>query len=242
MFPQRWLIPFISLSLALLGGSISLNFLLFSQAKKYYLELNQTRLDPIGDSNYHSAKQPPVTRQPRVVFFGDSRAENWQAPSLSSYQFVNRGISSQTSVQAIARFDQHVRPLQPKIVLVQIGINDLKTIALFPEQKASIIERIVQESRKLGAIVILTTILPAGEVPIQRKPFWSNEIDQAVKEMNAYIATLASDQVIVFDAYSLIANQQGLLPAEYRLDELHLNSKGYEVLNQGLVQQMLKLK
>jgi uncharacterized membrane protein HdeD (DUF308 family) len=32
----------------ILGGSICLNIFLFSRAKQYYLELNQTRLDPLG--------------------------------------------------------------------------------------------------------------------------------------------------------------------------------------------------
>ncbi|MBD1857901.1 MULTISPECIES: SGNH/GDSL hydrolase family protein [Leptolyngbya] len=236
-------------AIAVLGASIALNVILFSQAKKYYLELNETRLDPVGLSTYSTSPSPSQNR-PRVVFFGDSRAENWTFPEMSQYEFIDRGISSQTSVQAIQRFQQHVRPLQPRVIIVQVGINDLKTIALFPERKAEIIancrsniERIVQESKALGAIVILTTIFPVGDVPLQRQPFWSDEIGQAVQEMNRELAALASDRVMIFDAFSILADSQGKLRSDYRMDELHLNQQGYSRLNQALIEplEMLKL-
>lgn len=236
-------------AITVLGASIALNVILFGQAKKYYLELNETRLDPVGLSTYSTSPSPRQNR-PRVVFFGDSRAENWTFPEMSQYEFIDRGISSQTSVQAIQRFQQHVRPLQPRVIIVQVGINDLKTIALFPERKAEIIEncrsnieQIVQESKALGAIVILTTIFPVGDVPLQRQPFWSDEIGQAVQEMNRELAALASDRVMIFDAFSILADSQGKLRSDYRMDELHLNQQGYSRLNQALIEplEMLKL-
>ncbi|NJK68936.1 MAG: hypothetical protein HC789_06100 [Microcoleus sp. CSU_2_2] len=43
----------------------------------------------------------------------------------------------------------------------------------------------------------MTTIFPVGEVPLERKPFWSDEISRAIKEVNAYIATLAGEKTLV---------------------------------------------
>ncbi len=239
---RRRFIVLSTLALSMLGGSIVLNFLLFSQAKKYYLELNQTRLDPLGSSYYSESRQEATDTAPRVVFFGDSRAAHWGAPDINGYEFINRGIPSQTSVQVSQRFSAHVRPLKPDVVIIQVGINDLKTVALFPLDKKEIVDdckknirQIVEESRKLGAIVIVSTIIPAGKVPLARRPFWSDDIAQAVAETNAYIATLADDKTIVFDAFSLIADSKGLMLQQYRVDELHLNQQGYTVLNQALV-------
>ncbi|MGL5064299.1 MAG: SGNH/GDSL hydrolase family protein [Microcoleus sp.] len=217
--------------------------MLFSRAKRYYLELNETRLDPVGLS-YYPANDRVVadTDRIRVVFFGDSRAAGWTSPNIKGYEFINRGIGSQTSVQAIERFSAHVSPLKPDLIVIQIGVNDLKTIALFPERSKSIvsntqanIQRIVAESKKLGAVAIVTAIFPVGEVPLERKPFWSDEIALAVKETNAYIATLADERTIVFDAFSILADRQGMVSREYRTDELHLNQQGYAALNQKLV-------
>ncbi|MEB3292591.1 MAG: GDSL-type esterase/lipase family protein [Synechococcales bacterium] len=233
----------------LLIAAIALNIELFNQAKKYYLELNQTRLDPQGLSDYPTDPRPIAPAQSRVIFFGDSRAAAWTDPDVQGYEFINRGIGSQTTAQIIQRFSAHVRPLKPQVVVLQLGINDIKTIALFPDRKAEIlancrsnIEKIIKQSNALGATVILTTIFPVGEVPLQRKPFWSNEIAEAVKEMNQFLASLANDRVIIFDAFPILIDQKGLLRSDYRSDELHLNDRAYEVLNQELVKSLVKLK
>jgi len=232
------------LALAVLGSSIALNLVLFNRAKQYYVEMNQVRLDPWGLKAYPLEQKPRqhATTEPRVVFFGDSRAAGWTIPPMRGYEFINRGISSQTSVQVLNRFDAHVRPLQPDVVVVQVGINDLKTIPLFPARRKAIvadceqnIRQIVEESRQLGAVVILSTIFPAGEIPLERQPFWSEEVEGAIVEVNRHIAMLAQERVLVLDAFSLLADQQGGLRREYTKNELHLNERGYERLNLALM-------
>lgn len=39
---------------------------------------------------------------------------------------------AQTSAQVVWRFAEHIAPLQPDKIILQVGINDLKTIPLFP--------------------------------------------------------------------------------------------------------------
>jgi lysophospholipase L1-like esterase len=246
---SRTFLLWITLGLGLLGSSIFINFLLYSRAKQYYFELNQTRLDPLGLDYYaQNLQQVANPTKARVVLFGDSRAASWLSPEIDGYEFINRGIPSQTSIQTIERFSAHVRPLKPNIVVIQVGVNDLKTIALFPERKQEIIancqaniKRLVGETRSLGAIAIVTTIFPVGEVPLERKPFWSDDIAVAVKQVNTYIATLADDKTTVFDTFSLLANDRGMMLDKYRSDELHLNPQGYAVLDRELVKQIGKL-
>ncbi len=241
---------FTYLVLLMLGGSILLNVLLFNQAKKYYLQVNETRLDPSGLSHYPINLKTSIDKgKIRVVFFGDSRAEGWMWPKIGGYEFINRGIHTQTSVQTVQRFASHVPFLQPNIIIIQVGINDLKTVALFPESRDAIvancrknIKQIVDKSKSLGATVILTTIFPVGEAPIQRKPFWSDDIALAVNEMNVYINTLAEDKVIIFDTFSILADNQGMILQKYSQDELHLNNQAYKILNQELVQILDKIK
>ncbi|KKD36430.1 GDSL-type esterase/lipase family protein [Limnoraphis robusta] len=233
------------LVLALLGSSIFLNFLLFNRGKQYYLELNLTRLDPLGWNAYPLDSNPPPKTNSRVrlVFFGDSRAASWLSPDMEGYEFINRGIGSQTSIQTLQRFEQHIKPLEPDIVLIQVGVNDLKTIPLFPKRKEltiadckTNIQQIVEQSKALGAVVILTPILPVGEIPLERKPFWSDDVGLAIKEVNTYINSLASENVIIFDPFSILVDEKGVVKREYSKDELHLNSQGYKVLNQEFIQ------
>ncbi len=186
--------------------SVALNLLLFVQGRQYYLQLNETRLDPLGLSSYSpdTLQSAANSDKPMIVFFGDSRAANWPPPDLARFEFVNRGIGAQTSAQALQRFGYDVRPLRPRVVLVQVGINDLKTIPLFPERKEAIIancqdniQRIVRQSVDDGAIVILTTVFPVGRVPFERQLFWSPDVAKAIVEVNAFIRSLEAYNVSV---------------------------------------------
>lgn len=229
--------------IVLLMGSIALNVILFRRGQQYYSLLNAVKLDPIGLDWYGSSDIPRDTGERRVVFFGDSRAYSWPAiPELETYQFVNRGIGNETSAQALERFDAHVAPLNPDIVIVQVGINDLKTIPLFPELTASItadcqanIAAIVAKASDVGAQVIVTTIFPLGRVPLERKLFWSSDVAEAVNEVNVYLLTLAGENVVVFDTSIVLADERGVAQKVYSQDLLHLTPEGYTALNEQLL-------
>ncbi|OQY46332.1 MAG: lysophospholipase [Anaerolineaceae bacterium 4572_78] len=218
--------------------SLILNWYLFQQSQQYYLQLNQTRLDPLGLTVYDTSIKN-LSDKPEVVFFGDSRAEDWHAPKLlSQFDFVNRGIGAQTSSQVLYRFERHIVPLQPQVVIIQVGINDLKTIPLFPHQKETIIAnckaniaQIVSESVALDSTVILTTIFPVGEPPLMRQPFWSPDVTQAVDEVNDYLKTLQEANVIILDTYPILGDDDGKIQPRYAKDLLHLNENGYHALN-----------
>jgi lysophospholipase L1-like esterase len=221
--------------------SLALNWLLFQRGKAYYRELNATRLDPLGLSFFPGETKdlpPPAPGTTRVVLLGDSRAQSWPAPAgLTGFEFINRGIGAQTSTQVLGRFEAHVAPLRPDVVVLQVGINDLKTLPLFPQRRASIvadcqanIQQIVSRARGLGATVILTTIFPAGEVPLARRPFWSDDIDRGIRAVNDFIRSLEGEGVILLDGAAILADGP-----DYHADTLHLNAAGYRALNGALV-------
>ncbi|HPY41850.1 MAG TPA: SGNH/GDSL hydrolase family protein, partial [Thiolinea sp.] len=109
--------------------------------KHLYKAENAVRLDPLQLSVYPDAptKQPELQR---IVFFGDSRALSWPAPELRGLEFVNRGIGDQTSEQIRLRYATHVQPLKADLLILQLGVNDLKNIPLFPEKRAAIVEQL----------------------------------------------------------------------------------------------------
>ena len=233
----------------LLISSLGLNCFLYYRGRSYYLQLNLLSLDPLGLDYYETASElqgADTSDLPLVTFFGDSRAASWPAPEVDTFEFVNRGIGAQTSEQAVLRFDYHVKPLDSDVIVIQIGINDLKTIPLFPERKDSIIgnckdniQQIVERSTDLGAVVIVSTIFPIGEVPIERRPFWSDDVAEAIDEVNAYIRSLEGEGVVVFDAYSILVDENGVTDSEYSQDLLHLNDTGYARLNDELVRVLI---
>lgn len=232
-------IAILALSVALLA-STGLNLFLYQQGQKYYLLLNATGLDPLG-LNYYPSSAKKI-EQPVIVFYGDSRAESWPPPNqIKNTTIINRGIGGQTTAQVLGRFQQHVASLKPKIIVIQVGVNDLKAIPLFPGQKETIIRncqtnigQIVRKSIDTGAKVVVTTIFPLGKLPIQRKPFWSDDVAIAINDVNDYIKTLAGDRVIVFDSSQVLANSQGIVDPKYSQDFLHINSEGYGALNKAI--------
>jgi len=222
--------------------STLVNITFFFGLRHYYALVVEVQLDPLGLKSY------PTTaigekEKPRVVILGDSRASAWPVPAFLNYdyQVVNRGIGGQTSAQVMGRFGWHVAHLQPDVVLIQLGMNDLKAIGLFPERREAIVAsckdnltELVRLSREQGAVVVLSTIFPVGKVPLARRLVWSDEISEAVVEMNAYIRSLQAEGVVVFDAYALLVGEDGLVRPAYASDFLHLNAEGYVRLNSEL--------
>ena len=229
----------ISSLLILLSGSLLANGILFRFGRSYYLQLNALRLDPIGLSiPFADGRALDNTQTKTVVMLGDSRIESWPNPEVEGINIINRGIGGQTSAQVLARYPYQVAPLQPDLLLVQVGVNDLKTIPLFPHERDKIVAELKQNittlvtaAQEQEAPIILTTIFPLGEVPVERRPFWSDEVAIAIEEVNLYIKSLESDQVIVFDTYTLLADDDGQTKDAFSPDLLHLNEQGYLFLN-----------
>ena len=212
--------------------------LLFGLARHYYTELNAAKLDPLDLRRFGvPAPQDELT----LVFYGDSRAAQWPAPSWLEGQTLNLGIAGQTTEQILERFDHHLAGLHPKFVLLQAGINDLKTIPLFPDNEQKIIDnckdnlgQLVERSRQLGAHVVITTIFPLGRVPLARRLIWSDRVAPAVASVNRYIESLASDHVTVMDSGDVLADTTGIIHARYSRDFLHLSAEGYRQLDNSL--------
>src|SRR5216684_7373530 len=65
----------------------------------------------------------------RVVFMGDSITDAWISPEFGGFfpgkPYVDRGISGQTTPQMLIRFRPDVIALQPKIVVILAGTNDI---------------------------------------------------------------------------------------------------------------------
>ncbi|RIK28585.1 MAG: lysophospholipase [Anaerolineae bacterium] len=242
-------IGLIAFSAALIG-LIAMNTLLYRELRKYYTLLYESELDPIGLTYFQDESLPQTNNLPVVVFFGDSRAAQWPAPQIEGFTFINRGIGNQTSTQVLLRYEEHVQPLKPKIVIIQVCINDLKTLPLFAGRETEIIENckaniqeIIKKSLSLKSTVILTTIFPtSGDVPLTRRPVWSDDIYLAIEEVNSFILNMHMENVIVFDAASILSDSDGNTKEEYVFDLLHLNNNGYNALNLELSKILESLK
>jgi lysophospholipase L1-like esterase len=142
----------------------------------------------------------------------------------------------------LLRIDADMTDLHPSVVVFEGGVNDLKTIASFPERRSEILatceanlERIVRRCRQAGATVVLVSVFPIGDVPLWRRPFWSSDVSAAIREINAFLPKLTGDGVVLFDASPVLAGDSGVVRRAYQLDYIHLSSAGYAALNEKLV-------
>lgn len=232
-----------------LSMSLMSNYRNYRISKQYERFFGANILDPFNLTVYPSDPEStlPATAVPNqlVVFFGDSRALEWPAPTYNDqrWHFVNRGINAQTSIQAAGRFDHHVIPLNPDVVIIQVGVNDLRLIPMFPEQRANIIantkkavDKMVSDSTWNGAHVILSTIFPVGNPNLEQKLLGqSPQIITAVREVNQHILSLASDRVSVINTDPILGQPNGIARLEYQSDFLHINQRGYNALNNELM-------
>jgi lysophospholipase L1-like esterase len=226
-----------------LSLSLAANAYLGHSAWEHFKAIQAIRLDPAGAAVYAPDRAKPPVDPPVLVFFGDSRALMWSTPAAAAgYHVTNRGIGNQTTAQILMRVDTDVSPLHPAVVVLEAGVNDLKTISEFPERRAEIVSqceanlrRIVDGCGQGGATVIVTTVFAIGDVALWRRPFWSDAVRGAVHEVNAFLLTLRRDKVLLFDADPVLGGGGDEIRPAYQLDYLHLSGAGYAALNQKLV-------
>jgi len=235
----------IVLILLILTGSLICNFYLSREALRVYRELQRVNLDP--SSSRISANRVSTTDPNgctcRIVLFGDSRIAYWRPDfGITQCDVLNYGVPGETTGRALLRCNRDVVSLRPQCAIIQMGINDLKTIGVFPGREAAIvalckanIDKIVNNISEAGIPIIITTIIPPGHVPWPRRWVWSERIDTAVAEVNAWIRTLQTSMVTVIDCDLVFpGDKEGL----YRKDALHLNKDGRALLTAAVAPQV----
>jgi len=226
-------------AMAVLAGLSCLKF-----AQHYYTSSVALRLDPTHETQFATDNDRLVKQESgnkRIVLFGDSRTEMWHGfPFPDGYELINRGIGGDTTSQALLRLSRDVLKLAPNIVVIQVGINDLKAIGILPEKELQIIERtkehlklMLDQLKRSNIHVLLLTVWPAGKPDLMRRVIWSDEINKAVAETNRFIRRLAGEGVTVIDCDPLFSHE-GIMRQQYAEDTLHLNASGYEAINRLL--------
>lgn len=229
--------------LLLFSGLVAAFYFLF--IKLYSKELS-LRLSPITENELLTAKTT------KFWFLGDSRIYQWNIPDsiIPKNDYCNLGVNAQTSAQVLYRLGLHLQQGLPEYVFLQVGINDIKAIGIFPEKQEAIlneciknIELILKTCVSYKAIPVFCTIIPPGVIKLIRLPVWSYKINNAVVEVNNSISKFCKmNGVAIFDVYSFLSDEKGVLIKNYQKDDLHLNQEGYNKLNSELVTFMIKEK
>ncbi|MEO7773848.1 MAG: GDSL-type esterase/lipase family protein [Steroidobacteraceae bacterium] len=211
-------------------------------ARHYYLQRAELRLNPANLEPFSGDNSAlPARSGPRIIFFGDSRVNGWTPrPELAGVESIWRGIDGETTAQMKYRFDSDVVDLGPSAVVIEAGINDLiagAALRRLPQATAAAAENLATMARKAvaaGANVHLMTVVRPGRPPLLRRIVWSDDIYDAVTDLNARLHSLRIDGVTILDADMLLAGNGRELRREYAADTLHFTPSAYQRLNRQL--------
>ncbi len=179
----------------------------------------------------------PAPHESRVVFMGDSITDFW--PRRSAFfpgkPYVDRGISGQTTPQMLVRFRPDVIDLEPKVVVILAGTNDIagNTGPMTDEEIEGNLSSMGELARAHGIKVVLSSILPVSEAHrIPNNPAQTMLRPVArIKAINDWMKKYASANGHVYlDYFSMMTDENGLLRAELSEDDLHPNAKGYAIM------------
>lgn len=182
----------------------------------------------------------PAKGEQRVVFMGDSITDSWDAPNMGGFfpgqPYVNRGISGQTTPQMLIRFRPDVLALQPKVVVILAGTNDISgnTGPTTPAAIQANLESMAELAKANGIRVVFASLLPVSDYEMRDgKPIVQTvrRPPDQIKSLNEWLKNYSAKNHHVFlDYYSAMVDAKGFLKEELSDDGLHPNAAGYAVM------------
>jgi lysophospholipase L1-like esterase len=184
----------------------------------------------------------------RVVFMGNSITEFWKTIDgeffTKNKSYIDRGISAQTTPQMLVRFRDDVINLNPSVVVILAGTNDIagNTGPTTLESIFGNIVSMVELAKSNNIKVVLCSVLPVYEYS------WSPGLEPAEKimKLNAMLQSYSKKNKNVYvDFHSALADERKGMKAEYSPDGVHPNLTGYKVMDdlvEKAISRTLKIK
>ena len=168
----------------------------------------------------------------RIVFMGNSITEGWKTFHPEFFlgkPYINRGISGQTTPQMLLRFRADVINLNPELVIILAGTNDIagntgpSSIEMIAHNIISMAELAIINDIK----IILCSVLPVYDYT------WKPGLNPVgkISTLNEIIRDYAQNNGITYLDYysSMVDNRKGLIEP-YTYDGVHPNKLGYTIM------------
>ncbi len=196
-----------------------------------------------GAFDYHNEALLAYKTPIDAVFLGDSITEMWALDVFfegTKGPIINRGIGGDRTVFARRRFDADVLQLNPRLLVIKIGVNnawdlDIWWDATLRREPGEIEEEIVSDldvmaraARERGIAVALCSILPT-DIPFNGNNTVRNAL---IARVNPRLRALAAAHGAVYvDYHAELTAEDGLtLRAGLADDGLHPHVLGYRIM------------
>jgi lysophospholipase L1-like esterase len=182
----------------------------------------------------YAADNAKLTTPATVVFMGDSITDGWIRRSPKFFAdnpgYVDRGISGQTTPQMLIRFRPDVIALNPKVVVILAGTNDIAgntgpmTLEMIEDNLASMSEL----AQAHGIKVVLSSVMPVCDY---HRPQTERRPPAQIVKLNEWIKDYcARNNFVYLDYYNSMLDDQKMLKKEITADGLHPNEAGYAIM------------
>ena len=190
-----------------------------------------------------------------LVFFGDSITQSWTGPHkrvaekggnraidkffADKWKTASFGISGDRTEHLLYRLaNGNFEGLNPKAVVLMIGVNNLLTARHNADQITGGIEALVEElTAKLpNSEIILLGPFPSGQNPDEARRVSIAKIQQDIASLGE------KDHVTYLDLAPAFTNDDGTLKGDaYSGDKIHLQGKGYDIWAEALMPTLEKV-
>jgi lysophospholipase L1-like esterase len=202
-----------------------------TKAARDQLFQNLAGFERYGAAN--AALPAPKRAERRVVFMGDSITDFWATIDpkfFSRSDFVDRGISGQTTMQMLLRFRQDVIALHPAVVHIMAGTNDIagNTGEMDLPAIESNVASMVDLARANHIQAIIGSVLPATDFT------WRPGLNPGPKvvALNKWLRSYCKIKRLVYvDYYSVLTDGALGMRSELTSDGVHPTLPGYRVMD-----------
>jgi lysophospholipase L1-like esterase len=182
----------------------------------------------------NAALKPPAPGESRVVFFGDSITDIWHLDEyFPGKPYINRGIGGQTTPQMLVRLREDVINLQPAVVLILAGTNDIagNTGPMSLQEIEANYTSLAELAKLHGIRVVFSSILPVHNYTEKSTNMYAQRPMGQIRELNRWLqAYCKSNGLVYLDYFSATVDDAGFLKKELAEDGLHPNAAGYSIM------------
>ena len=205
-------------------------------------------------TNANAQLPPPGPGEKRVVFLGDSITENWQGrtgnfvprggtescfPGKTNY--IGRGHTSETTQQMLVRFRQDIIDLQPKVVVIMAGVNDVagNTGEYHQKYTEDCFKSMFDLAEMNHIKVVWVSTLPCNTFSWQRS---ITDGAEKVYKLVQWEKSYATERGIEFvDAYAMMADEEHHMKPGLSSDTVHPTAQGYYTLSKPVGEAIEKI-
>jgi lysophospholipase L1-like esterase len=181
-----------------------------------------------------AALKPPAANENRVVFLGDSITDYWKLEdNFPGKPYLNRGIDGQTTPQMLVRFRQDVINLQPKVVVILAGTNDVAGVT--GSTRNDDIEANYASMAELARLhhirIVFASLLPVNNYTDDAKESFALRPRERILALNTWLKDYCAKNGLVYlDYFSAVVDDKGMLKRSLSDEGLHPNAAGYQIM------------